>query len=437
MSHAKLFSPSKADGWFACSGRPVMEAAFPDDGNQYSRDGTARHGAVAYCLRNPTFTLEQLVGYYVRLTDGEVFMPNVDDDLAGAIEYLEDWVEEDQDYVDTVRALVRDGGELFVEQRLDFRRFIECTDPDDGFGTGDAVVLKPIHEQGATTLYELIVIDRKTGYHEVPVEWNKQLLLYALGAYDEHSLVYDISRVRLIVHQRSAREWDCSVEELLEFAQEARSRAISVTNAVAMHGKVDQVEWNRTFLNQQPSESACAYCKAMATCPSMQAKVQQVVGADFDDMATGDVEFNLEECTPANLSTAMAAVGLLEDFCKAVRAEVERRLLAGHPVDGWGLELGREGARQWADPAAAEATLKKMRLKVEELYDLKLISPTTAEKLHKAGTIGPRQWPQLQPLITRAPAKPSVKPASVIKHPYTPPNAEHDFETVADGSDLA
>lgn len=429
MSHARLFSPSKAEGWFACAGRPVMEAVFPDKGSADADNGTARHAAAAFCLRNPTFSLSNLVGYYVRLADGEVFMPNVDDDLADCLEYDEDWVEEDQDYVDTIRALAQ-GGELFVEQRLDFRRFIECTSDDDGFGTGDAVVLKPL----ADSTYELIVADRKTGYHEVPVERNKQLLLYALGAYDEHSLVYEISRVRLIIHQRAAREWDCSVQELLAFAEEARSRAITVMNAVQMHGKVAAGEWEHTFLNPNPSESACAYCKAMATCPAMQRKVQDVVDADFADMASDGVEFNFEEATAQNLALAMAAVGLLEDFTKAVRAEVERRLLAGKDVPGFKLVLGKAGSRAWADLESAETTLKAMRLKVEEMYDLKLISPTSAEKLTKGDkpALGPKQWKKLQPLITRAEPKPSVAPVTDKRDRYVPPNAADDFQPVAD-----
>ena len=53
-----------------------------------------------------------------------------------------------------------------------------------------------------------------------------------------------------------------------------------------------------------------------------------------------------------------------------------------------------------------------MRLKVEEMYDLKLISPTTAEKLAKAGTIGPRQWPKLQEIIEQPEGKASVAPVS-------------------------
>jgi acetyl-CoA carboxylase alpha subunit len=73
---------------------------------------------------------------------------------------------------------------------------------------------------------------------------------------------------------------------------------------------------------------------------------------------------------------------------------------------------GRKGARQWADAKAAEDVLKAMRVKAEDMYEMKLISPTTAEKLHKAGVIGPRQWPRVQELIVQNEGKPHVAPES-------------------------
>lgn len=416
--HAKLCSPSGAEGWFACPGRIVMEAPFPDDGNEFSDNGEARHFACAACL-NLNQTAQQWVGHRVPL----------DDKGTRRVLYIQDWVDEDQDYVDTIRKL-SEGGDLFVERRVNFERFTEVK--GDSFGTADAGIFVKL----ADGTHEMIVADRKTGHHEVPVERNKQLMLYALGLYDEFSMVYDISRVRLIIHQRSAREWDCSIDELLAFGNEARSRAITVQNAVAMHGQVDQAEWERTFLNQSPTEDACRYCKAMATCPSMQRTVQDVVGADFAQLAAtpGSAEARVADMVP--LETQMAATGLIEDWIKAVRAEVERRLLAGESVDGFKLVLGKAGNRSWTDAEEAEKQLKAMRLKVEEMFDLKLISPTSAEKLAKAKVIGPRQWPKLQSLIGRSDPKPSVAPIADKRDAYVVTPVADDFQTIEE-TDLA
>ena len=130
-----------------------------------------------------------------------------------------------------------------------------------------------------------------------------------------------------------------------------------------------------------------------------------------------------------------SAVDLVEGWCKAVRAETERRLLAGMPVAGWKLVQGKQGNRAWTDPKVAEETLKTMRIKHELMYDYSVISPTAAEKLFKAKEIGPRQWPALQQIITRSAGKPSVAPESDKREALVLRSAD-DFEAVGEGADL-
>ena len=75
--------------------------------------------------------------------------------------------------------------------------------------------------------------------------------------------------------------------------------------------------------------------------------------------------------------------------------------------------------------------LKTFRLKVEEMYDFKLISPTTADKLAKAETIGKRQWPKLQGLIVQSEGKPHVAPASDPRPALDIRPVADDFEALA------
>jgi hypothetical protein len=112
------------------------------------------------------------------------------------------------------------------------------------------------------------------------------------------------------------------------------------------------------------------------------------------------------------LADCMAKVDLIEGWCKAVRAEVETRLLTGKPVRGWKVVQGKKGNRKWSSDADAEAMLKAMRIPHDRMYDYAVISPTSAEKLAKAEVIGPRQWPRVAALITQAEGKPSVAPES-------------------------
>ena len=73
-----------------------------------------------------------------------------------------------------------------------------------------------------------------------------------------------------------------------------------------------------------------------------------------------------------------------------------------------------------------------MRLKTEEMFELSLISPTSAEKLAKAKIIGPRQWPALQALIGRSDPKPSVAPVTDKREAYVPAPVADDFVETAD-----
>ncbi|EXI92407.1 MAG: hypothetical protein AW12_00618 [Candidatus Accumulibacter sp. BA-94] len=52
-----------------------------------------------------------------------------------------------------------------------------------------------------------------------------------------------------------------------------------------------------------------------------------------------------------------------------MRAEAERRLIAGISVPGFKLVEGKKGPRAWDDPTQVESLLKSMRLKAAEMYD--------------------------------------------------------------------
>jgi hypothetical protein len=305
--------------------------------------------------------------------------------------------------------------ELLVEQRVDFSEFVGVP---DSRGTADAIVLAgPV----------LQVHDLKFGRGvRVDAERNEQLMLYALGALSGLDLLGEIERVVMVIHQPRldhVSEWECSADELRVWAStKARKAAAEALACVESPADVAR--------NLNPGEKQCRWCRAKATCPALAAKVQQDVGAEFAAINDAGLVAVPISKPSADLSAAMAAVPLIEMWCKAVMAEGERRMLAGVPVAGFKLVEGRRGSRKWFDAADAEAALKAMRLKHDEMYDYSVISPTTAEKLAKAGSLGARQWSKLQALITQAEGRPSVAPAS-DKRPAIVVDATADFAPVA------
>lgn len=379
MSAHALLSPSSAHRWMACPGSVRLCRDLPDTPSDFADEGTDAHQLAAACLESG-LDAKDCIGQ--TMDKGNQVTP----DMAQAVQaYL--------DYVRDVAAAT--GGELLVEQHLPIAHL---TGEEDAAGTADAVILSDD---------ELIVADLKYG-RGVPVdaEGNPQLQIYALAALAEFSPLGDFERVRMVIHQPrlgAVSEWVQTLEELEAFGQQVAqaAQATQVADAPLRAG------------GQQ-----CKFCKAKATCPALAARVQAEIGSDFEvltgfnrEMTEAYVQRH-ERRTADELGAALAAVDLVEVWCKAVRAEAEARLLAGKPVPGFKLVQGKKGNRQWTSKEEAEAALKAMRVKHEQMYDYAVISPTSAEKLAKADVIGPRQWPKLAALITQAEGKPSVAPES-------------------------
>lgn len=444
--HAKL-SPSGSKGWFACAGKLVMEAPFPNKSSVDSDNGTAMHSVAATCLTT---------GVDPSAFVGRLVLVNYKTEVERAVRFTDDMAELTEGYVASLLKIAG-GRPIMVESRVDFSRF---ADVPGQFGTLDAAIL--FAEVG-----ELFTGDLKTGYVPVSAEDNSQLMIYDLGCIEkmrvedlaleiddpfEYAEAIGIKTIRNAIYQpRVTGGWTervITLAELKAFAETLRSKAQQTVGAEIMVDQMTPEAWRRVYLNPKPNDKDCAYCRAMATCPSYAAAVEAAVGADFEALATGDFKSVVAPDLPAvNLSHAMQAAPMIEAWSKAVRAEVERRLLAGTEVPGFGLELGRKGARKFKDESVIEELVRKQwRLPIEDAYELKLRTPTAFEKMTKPTkalvdgkevvtppVIGPRRWKAMAAEITQADPSPSVKPASEIKTPYTVPALSgDDFSTVGE-----
>lgn len=392
MSHAQL-SPSSAARWMTCPGSVALCKDLPDSSSKFAAEGTMMHTVAEECL--------SAAGVNAAMYVGETFNQDGHNST-----FTADHVAPVQQYVDYVNDLVSSTrGELLVEQRLPIGHL---TNEAGAKGTCDALIL------AGDTLY---VVDLKGGMGvSVDAENNPQLAIYALAALEEFSLSHDFKTVTMVIHQprlSHVSEHTISVTQLKAFGD-----AVLMAAAVTLDPEAPLV----------PSTAGCKFCKAKVTCPALRQEVMDT----FENVAP-------EAASDDELGQAMSKVDLIDGWVKAIRAETEQRLLAGVAVDGWKLIRGKRGNRSWIDAENAEATLKGMKLTISEMYDFKLISPTTLGKrldewvdeggVTQKPVCGPRQKLIALALIHQKDGAPTVAPFN-DKRPALSMSADADFSVL-------
>lgn len=375
IAHAKLGASSSAR-WLTCPASVRMQEGEKDTTSAAAAEGTAAHALAEESLRSgncpSNFIGEHFEGF------------EVDDLMAYNV----------SQYFDYVMDIAHNCDDLMIEQRLSYSNWVP-----KGFGTADAIVI----EDGTAH-----IIDLKYGKGiAVYAEENTQGQLYALGVLQEYEWLHDIDRFIIhIVQPRLSNysEWAISKEDLLKFGAYAKERAELALRDDAPFG---------------PSAKACQWCKAQARCEALARHNVEVIGADFDDLD------NIEppcagKMTNEQLAQLLPNIDLINGWLKALQEKALEEALSGQ-MPGYKAVAGRS-IRKWGDEAAAEKFLRQTRkLKVDQAYTKKLISPTQAEKI-----IGKKDQ-KLQALIVKPEGKPTLAPAD-DKRPAI--NAADDFENV-------
>jgi hypothetical protein len=370
-----------------CPGSVNAESTLPDQTSSHAAEGTVAHLLGGDELQDKA-TARSRLGEKITI-DGFTF-----EVTEAMVDFVEDYVALARQYAE--------GGHLMAEKKVNFSTFVGV---DGSTGTSDAIILHP---------NRITVIDLKYGMGvKVDAENNEQMQLYALGALYGYDVVGDFDEIVMVIHQprlNHVSEWSISREQLLAFGEDARLAAVA-----ALEHESPRLE---------PGEKQCRWCRAKATCPALREEISNTVGgiatvADFADLAVVDT---------APLAAAMSRVELVEHWCKAIRAEVERRLLNSEPVPGFKLVEGRKGNRAWTNEKTVEELMKKLKMTRDQMYDMKVISPTTAEKVLK---IAPRKWEMISRLIKRADGKPSVAPATDKRPEMVVSNAKDELLRIA------
>lgn len=340
-AHARL-SVSGSHKWLSCPPSALLEERFPDSGGtEFTREGTLAHELAE--LRLYTSGVAERGGGYSEEKETKI---KADSQYS---QEMEDYVEAYVRFVDELfteaKAKTKDAL-LAVEAKLDLSAYIE-----DGFGTGDAVIIA----DGV-----LGVIDLKYGKGvRVSVVDNPQLKLYGLGALRAYDLAYDIHEVRLhIVQPRLDHidSWAISADELRVWGE----TVVKPTAEMAFAGE-----------GQQSAGEWCRWCKAAPRCKALAALAIEAAQKDFcDPSLLSDME----------LLDMHSKLDLITKWASTVSDYMLKEALKGKKWEGLKIVEGRS-VRKWSDEEEVQATLANLSFDKDKYLITKLAGITVIEKL--------------------------------------------------------
>lgn len=385
-AHA-LLSASSANRWLNCTpSAKLEEAEGPRASSVYAEEGTLAHELGELYIKHDV----------IKSIDDQVFSDRFDEILNNDL-FSEEMLDVVPIYVDYcagqyAEALTKDAEAIIeIEQKLDLTEFVP-----ESFGTADCVVL------GGNTLE---IIDYKHG-KGVPVyaEWNKQLMLYALGALRKYDVLYDITQVRVTIVQpriNNISSWQTSVDELLTWANEELKPAAEL--AFAGKGEIKAGDW-------------CKFCAVKNRCRALYEKQMEVAKYDFQEPTL---------LTDEEIADILTKIPGLIEWANSVQSYAQDEAITNGKVwTGFKLVEG-VSRRKWLDEdKAAEAIFSNIpEASEDQVYEMKLKSISALEKEFGKKTIAEK----LSNVIVKPQGKPTLVPLSDKRPALGVEEAKNDF----------
>lgn len=346
-AHAKL-SASGASRWATCPGSVKMEEGIPDTESIYAKEGTLAHELselkLKHYLDSKGFGKRKLNAAVKKIKEDELYQAEMDG-------FTDNYV----DFIKEKALSFPSKPYIEIEKKVDFSSWVP-----GGFGTCDCILI-----HGST----LSIIDLKYG-KGVPVsaEKNEQLILYALGAYNAFSLIYDIKKIEMNIVQprlNNYSSWEVDLTELLLWGD-----YFNVQSSKALSGTGDLV----------PSAKACKFCKARDICSAR---------AENNLSLEADIHLNPNEIPRDKLFEYISRGEDIAKWVNDLKAYALNLCLTGEDVKGLKAVAGRT-SRSWTNQD--EALKKLMDGGIDEAIIFDKV-PLTLAKLEKA--LGKEQFNNL------------------------------------------
>ena len=359
-SHA-LLSASSSHRWLHCTGAPRLEATFPDTTSEYAKEGTLAHELCELKLKK--YTTAMAKGTYTRaynkIKKNELWAPEMDETTDVYLEYIK-----------SIMLSYKVAPVVVIEKCVDFSQYVP-----EGFGTADCIIL------AGDTLH---IIDYKHGKGVVvDADHNPQMMLYALGAIHDYSLLYKFNTIKMTIVQprvNNISEFEMSSDDLRKWGEEVV--APKAKEAYEMEG--------HTF----KAGAWCGFCRAKAQCRTRC--------EHFDAMHVFTNQdprlISLEE-----LGTYLEHGKDIESWYKDIKEYALSESLAGAEVPGWKAVEGR-GSRVFQDGDTAIQTLINGGVDESILYERKVLTLAQIEK-----AIGKKEFNELVgDQVVKNPGKPTL-----------------------------
>lgn len=357
MAKHAFLSASASHRWLNCPPSAKLCEGMPDEPSPYAQEGTDCHELCAYLVekalgktvQDPT---EHLSYYSAEMQNcAEEYCAYVMEQLEAAKNYCADPM-------------------VFIEQRLDFSRWVE-----NGFGTGDCIIVAD---------QVLQIIDYKHGLGVlVEAEGNSQMMCYALGALEAFDGIYDIEEVSMTIFQpRRDNISTCRLKrkDLLEWAD----MVLAPTAALAYEGK-----------GEFKAGDHCQFCKAKAICRKRAEQNLEMARYDFAMPDTLD-EIEIAAILP-KIDQLIAWGNDLKDYA-LFKAQ------SGTHYEGFKVVEGRSN-RKYTDDDAVAKTVTDAGY---DPYEKKLLGITAMSSL-----LGKKKFEELLgSLVYKPPGKPALVPES-------------------------
>lgn len=357
-----LLSASGAHRWLHCTGSPLLEKDFPDSTSVYAQEGTLAHELCELKLMAYTgeITKRKLTSMKNRLMKSELWQPEMESTSETYLDYIKDIA---MSY--TVKPVI------LTEKRVDFSRYVP-----EGFGTADCLIL------AGDTLH---VVDYKHGKGVVvDADHNPQMMLYALGAMSELSLLYRFKFVHMTIVQprvNNISEFTLTADELTEWGEMVVKPKAEA--AISGKGEFEAGDW-------------CRFCRAKRQCKTRYESNDSL----YPELSE---RHDPRLITLAELGEYLKRGKDMAAWLEDMKEYALSESLAGADVPGWKAVEGR-GSRAFTDTDEAVDTLIKNGIDESVLYERRVLTLAQMEK-----AVGKKAFGEIVGnLVVKNPGKPTL-----------------------------